>query len=181
MIKDISGNRTTDPVQKVRRFKDERIKVFFNRSSTPAGYASSLDDALSQWEAQTGLSLFEETTVDRDSQITMTYEIGIGGKGLVQIVSLDSENGVSIPGKVKVIVKNNLSLNTAKTVMGREIGHSLFGAERYSKDRSHVTFKDPNYLNNGDPIGGSSVTVDEGRALRLFSRLPIGLDLRNYS
>lgn len=181
IVKDISGNRTTDPVQKVRRFKDGKIKVFFNRSSAPTGYLASLEDALNDWEVQTGLSLFEETTIDRDSQLTMSYESSIGGKGLTQLVNLDFENGVSIPGKVKVRIKNNLTISAAKTIFEREVGHSLLGVERYSKDRAHVMFKDPNYLNTNDPLGSTSVTADEGKTVRLYRGLPIGLDLRNYS
>ncbi len=182
MIRDISGNRLTDTVQRVRRFDidGKKITYFLDRNNAPSGYLASVLNALRDWEVKSGLSLFEEIGNSRDANIIMSYE-RIGGKGLTDLLNLDSMNGVSIPARVKVRIKDDLSQAVVKAVAAREVGHSLFGKERYSQDRNHAIFKDPNYLNTGDPLGGMDVTPDEGNAVKLYYNLPIGLELKNYS
>ena len=44
-------------------------------------------------------------------------------------------NGVSILEKIKVTLNDGLSVADATTVLAREVGYGLFGAERYSKGR----------------------------------------------
>jgi|SRR3989344_806071 len=181
MIKYISGNLTTDSVQRVRRFDlTNKIGVFFNRASAPTGYLPGIEGALNEWETKSGLHLFKEANNARDSNIEVAYSSSIGGKGLTSKLNFATVNGVIIPEKVKVTLSDGLSTADATTVLAREVGYSLFGAARYSKDRTNNTFKDSNYLNTNDPLGNFEVTNDEGKAVKLFYGLPIGLDLRNY-
>ena len=182
MIKYISGNLTTDSVQRVRRFDlTSKIGVFFDRSHAPTGYLPGIEGALNEWETQSGLTLFREINNARDANIEVACSTSIGGKGLTSKLNFETVNGVSVPKKVKVTLDNGLSAANATTVLAREVGYSLFGAERYSKDRNHVTFKDPDYLNKNDPLGNFEVNKDEGKALKLFYGMPIGLNLKNYN
>ncbi len=179
MIRDISGNKLTDNVQRVRRFNG-KVKIYLDKNNAPNGYLNSIDDALRQIEAQSGLSLFEEVNIERDSNINLVYDTSLGSKGLTQLLNSSSVNGVSIPQKVRIKIKDDLSQNVARVVTSREVGYALFGVERYSKDRNHVMFRDPNYSNTGDPLGGTFFNSDEGKALKIYSKLPIGLSLKDY-
>jgi len=185
VLKDVTGNRDgragtmADSVQRTRRFDlANRAKVFLDRANSPfgsAGYASSVAAALTEWQAETGTSIFEESSLARDSNIELSYA-GIGQKGFTQVLEYETRNGVSIIKKAKIFIDNNLSVTDVKKVALREVGHVLFGAERYSKDDIHAVYKDT--IN--DSVTATGITEDEARVFRAYYGLPIGEDLNPY-
>ena len=75
MIKDISGNLSTDPIQKVRRFdvSNGKITVYLDRNNASLGYISAIEDALTGWENAFGSGLFEETNLSGSAHIKFAY------------------------------------------------------------------------------------------------------------
>ncbi len=178
MLKDVTENRdgragtSPDSIQRVRRFDlGSKIKVYTGNSSL----STQSDLALRDWESELGRALFEFSNVI-DANIEFEYD-ATSQKGQTQVIKYDSVNGVGIVQKAKIILDNSLNSTEARKSALREIGHVLFGAERYSKDDVHATFKDPN---NQNLIRATGISQDEVNLFNAYYALPIGENLNPY-
>ena len=185
MLKDVTENRDgragtpADSVQKVRRFDlATKVKVFLDRSSLPgsSGYAASVQAALNEWQAETGLPLFEETILAGDSNIRFLYA-NLGEIARTEILKQETKNGVGIIKKARILIDTNLSLSDVRKATLREVGTVLLGAKRGSKDDIHAIFKNPN---NPNLILSTGITDDESKVVKTYYGLPIGEDLNPY-
>lgn len=182
MLKDVTENndgRDNDPadsVQKVRRFDlATRIKVFLG-TSPPLGYAAKVQEALSDWATETGLSLFETTTDQRQANVEFSYSPN-GQSSRTDILSQETVNSVGIIKKARITLDTSLTLTNVRRYSSRELGFVLLNAKRGSRDDLHIIFKDANNPNN---LLSTGITDDEAKVVQAYYGLPIGEKLNPY-